>query len=392
MLWRTQFFLVLFVAMTIMLAAFINCMTLLWATWPRSGPSDVTAPTISSVVHVAQIYDPYLFVGRVAVFRVTFSEAMDQAYGTGTRLQLNIATPAGDEWADFVEWESPTVARYSLTITAAMSDTNGISANSLDINSGDLKDLAGNNADLVFDPIPLDDIRVVMRGMFYGTDFTQGADAQKLYGTVGSTQVSAIEGQLGDTTGADGNDPAFASHGMTFDANKVVKAIGANGDFDRLCKTNVPWTVYFRARVDISVSGAWSIFFSNADPTGSGNGTYFHGYTSGGNLGLTANFNASGNNWNAGLSGAQWATFTFSCDGSNNVSCWVNGALVSAQSVTSNVSPNKKGRIQQVEGYEAVAYIGGMPMRMRFAGMCDVEHSVAEVAANHAFIETLSTT
>lgn len=387
MLWRTQFFLVLFVAMTIMLAAFLNCMTLLWATWPRSGPSDVTAPTISSVVHVAQIYDPYLFVGRVAVFRVTFSEAMDQAYGTGTRLQLNIATPAGDEWADFVEWESPTVARYSLTITAAMSDTNGISANSLDINSGDLKDLAGNNADLVFDPIPLDDIRVVMRGMFYGTDFTQGADAQKLYATIGGTQISASTGTRGDGTGSDATDPTWDADGAAFDGGDYFSSLPYSGLLDKIDNPGV-YSIYGLIYVSSNTPKRFTIFTSvGGGADWAAGGTEFalyqdgrvtatNNHALGGTYIMTPDVAWRTEGWHTCAWVSDGTTVKFYWDGLLDSHTFTGYATTTLQTTPANV------RIGTGE-FGMTNMVGG---KMRAFTASNVAHSDAEVSANHSFL------
>lgn len=379
---RSIGFVIIYASLTLVLGTILT-------TLRTNGPSDVTAPTISgAAIDYGAHDDPseYWHYGHTIYLVLTFDEEMDTATGAGATATLTIGGVA--KTATYFGWSA---GELYLRYVFDGSEKGAMSFSSpLVLASGTLTDLAGNDATLTFTPPNTATFKAVMRGVTFGTNFVQGADAQKLYSKFRSVTISAAQGQLGDTTGSDANDPAFASHGMTFDANEIVKDIGSNGDFDRLCKINVPWTIYFRARVDISVSGKWSIFFAAGNPL-SGGGAYFNGYTSGGNLYISSNVENTCS-WDAGLSGAQWATFTFSCDGANNITAWVNGASLGAQGTScSNPSPNKKGRIQQVEGYEAVAYIGGMPMLMRALTICNVEHSSAEVADNHALLAVLPT-
>lgn len=355
---------------------------------PAGAAGDATAPTISTVVEVAQGYDPYLFVNRGLVLKATFSEPMDPLTGTGTRIAVNFGGTT--KYCTFSSWSSTTEALYVYLLDGTEHDEDGLTVSSpIDLNGGTLKDVAGNDATLTFSAPSLSSFRVVLRGMVWGTDFTQGADAQKLYSAIGNTTITSDTGTLGSTTGSDAEDPSFENYGMSFGAGLYVKDIGSNGQFDRLGNTSLAWSIHFRVRIDVSVSGAYAQLF-NCGNYSTGGGGNFHGYTSAGNLGLTyENPGYASASWNAGLSGAQWATFSFVCAGAGSVKCYVNGALISAQSVSVSAAANLKAEIQKANGLGA-AWANGMPFRARCIAYCTVEHSADEVDAVHDYFAQMA--
>lgn len=226
------------------------------------------------------------------------------------------------------------------------------------------------------------------RGLVWATDFTEGADDQVLYNTLEGETIGTGTGQLGSTTGSDADDPTWENYGLNCDAGLFVKDIGSNGQFDRLGNTSQAWSIHFRSRIDVSVSGSYAQLF-NCGNYSTGGGGNFHGYTSAGNLGLTyENPGYASASWNAGLSGAQWATFSFTCDGAGSVKCYVNGALISAQSVSASAAANLKAEIQKANGLGA-AWANGMPFRARCILYCDVEHDSTEVSDVHTLLAAL---
>ncbi|WP_233202433.1 Ig-like domain-containing protein [Limnohabitans sp. JirII-31] len=110
---------------------------------------DTTAPTVSGVAITSAtgIQNSTLNAGDVVSVTVTMSEAtvVDLTGGT-PRIGLNIGGTT--VYASYASGSGSTALVFNYTVLAGQTDANGISiaANSLALNSGTLKDAAGNNA------------------------------------------------------------------------------------------------------------------------------------------------------------------------------------------------------------------------------------------------------
>lgn len=356
---------------------------------PAGAAGDATAPTISTVVEVAQGYDPYLFVNRGLVLKATFSEPMDPLTGTGTRIAVNFGGTT--KYCTFSSWSSTTEALYVYLLDGTEHDEDGLTVSSpIDLNGGTLKDVAGNNATLTFSPPSLSSFRVVLRGLAWGTDFTQGADAQKLYSVIGNTQITADVGQLGSTSGSDADDPTFQNYGMYFAANHFVKDIGSVGQFDRLCVNNLPWSFHIRVWVDLSVTSNYAIPFNTSDASGGG-GVEFLVNTQFGIMAVSGPWGGHNPEHPPGISSSKWITISWVCDGAGNVETYADGVSLGSYSYGGVTASGVKASIQRREnapGWQT--WLGGQPMKLRCMAFCTVTHSSAEVDAVHDYFAQMA--
>lgn len=351
---------------------------------------DAVAPTITSVAKVSQSYDPYLFAPRGIVFRITFSEAMDTATGSGARVQMTIGSTT--RYADYSGWEDSTHMLCTYLTVAGDHDEDGITVVSpLVLSSGTLKDLAGNNCALTFSPPDLSALRVVLRGQVWGSSFDQGADAQLMYGVLNGTTTSAYTGNRGQTTGADSSDPTFENYGLSFDGGDYV-TLPSDAAVADIVDTTSTWSVHLRVRRIANPNELpehWYATYASSGAVGSFLTTY---RTGGNDYVYAANVNnAAPNGYIVVAPGviptAQWITFSIVANGTgaNKITFYVDGVSIgttSWQTITRNVAPT----IGISAAWPALI---GNGTRLRAISICNVAHSADEVAAAHAFLASL---
>jgi hypothetical protein len=111
---------------------------------------DITAPTLSGGVAISSasgVQNSMLNAGDNVSVTATFSESVivDNASGTPT---LTLVVGSGNRTATYASGSESTPLVFQYTIQAGETDTDGISigANALALNSGTIRDVAGNNA------------------------------------------------------------------------------------------------------------------------------------------------------------------------------------------------------------------------------------------------------
>ena len=112
---------------------------------------DTTAPTVSSVAITGATgaVSNYVNTGDVVTATVTFSEAVT-VVTTGGTPYLNLNIGGTTVQAAYASGSGTTSLTYTYTVVSGLSDSSGISvdANSLNLNSGTIKDAGGNSATL----------------------------------------------------------------------------------------------------------------------------------------------------------------------------------------------------------------------------------------------------
>ena len=112
---------------------------------------DSVAPTVSSVAITSATgaQNNYLNAGDVVTTTATFSEAVT-VVTTGGTPYLNLNINGTTVQAAYASGSGSTALTFSYTILAGQTDVNGISidGNSLNLNSGTIKDASGNSATL----------------------------------------------------------------------------------------------------------------------------------------------------------------------------------------------------------------------------------------------------
>jgi large repetitive protein len=112
---------------------------------------DSTAPTVSSVAitSASGSQNNYLNAGDVVTATATFNEAVT-VVTTGGTPYLNLNINGSQVQASYASGSGTTALTFTYTILSGQTDANGISinANSLNLNSGTIKDAVGNSATL----------------------------------------------------------------------------------------------------------------------------------------------------------------------------------------------------------------------------------------------------
>jgi hypothetical protein len=108
---------------------------------------DTTVPTITSVSSTAS--DTYYRAGDIIPISLTFSEAVT-VVTTGGTPTITLETGASDQSVSYSSGSGSTTIIFNYTVQAGdtSSDLNYVATNSLALNSGTIKDSAGNNATL----------------------------------------------------------------------------------------------------------------------------------------------------------------------------------------------------------------------------------------------------
>lgn len=344
---------------------------------------DTEAPTISTVVEVAQGYDPYLFVNRGLVLKATFSEPMDPLTGTGTRIAVNFGGTT--KYCSFSSWSSTTEALYVYLLDGTEHDEDGLTVSSpIDLNGGTLKDVAGNNATLTFSPPSLSSFRVIWRGLQWGTDFTEGADAQKLYGVIRNTQISEETGVRGSGTGSDSNDPTWGADGAEFDGGDYFSSVPYDDILDFIDNPGV-YSIYGMVYIP-STSSEMTIFTTVSQLTSwAGGGTEFTLYTGGyvtacNNHALSGTFIITPDtDWRT----VGWHTCAWVSDGTTVKFYW--DGVKDSHTFTGYGSTTIQTQLDRVRIGNGNFGVNNTPgSKMKFFAACNVAHTDAEVAAAHA--------
>lgn len=341
-------------------------------------PSDTTAPAITSVTASA---GTYYFVGRTITFTVTFSEAVTV---TGMpRIALTIG--AATRYATYASGSGTTTLTFTYTFVVGDTDTDGFAATSpMELNSGTIRDAAGNNATLTFSAPDLSLKRALFRGMFLGTDFTQGADAQKLYFTIGSTQISAQTGTRGSGSGAGADDPAWGATGAEFDGGDYFSSIPYTGLMDKIDNPGV-YTLMALVYISSNTPKRMTIFTSvGGGADWAAGGTEFALYSDG-RVTATNNNALSGTyimtpdvawrteGWHTCAWVSDATTVKFYWDGVLDSHTFTGYGSTTLQTTPANV------RI----GHGEFGMTNMVGSKMQYFVACNVAHTAAEVAAAH---------
>ncbi|ATE60095.1 hypothetical protein CCZ27_09160 [Thauera sinica] len=234
-------------------------------------PYDTKAPTVSAVVLSDASGDQNNFLNANDIIQatVTFTEAVTV---TGTpQLALTIGGTAVQ--ANYVAGSGTTTLTFTYTILAGQTDTDGISlgANALGLNSGTIKDAAGNNATLTH--------AAVAANASYKVDTTAPAAPTLALGTgvlYGATAAEATQGSGVVTVSAE----AGASIEVTFTngADTVVKTLTATGAAQAVTLTSANLTTLGDGTITVSAvatdpagnpspAGTTSFLLDRAAPT-----------------------------------------------------------------------------------------------------------------------------
>lgn len=348
---------------------------------PAGAAGDTTAPTITSVSLVSQTYNPYLHRLCGISLKVDFSEEMDTTTGYGVTASLTIGGVSKTATNSAFIGQS----LYLFYIFDG-SEKGSISVSSpLVLASGTLKDLAGNNCTLTFTPPDTSALIAVMRGVVWATDFSQGANAQVLYGAARNVTVSASTGQRGSTTGSDTEDPTWGADGAQFASDQRFVDIGSNGEFDFLGKpASSAWSFHCRCKPTWDGTSNGHILFENGANVrfwwAANYGEFSFYFTCNGTshsifyLGTTTNFK----------------TISVVADGAGNVSFYVNGTFNSTITSANNSTSTAKANINYSPVYGAGSWIAARACTNRALYICNVAHDATEVANAHTFLSSLA--
>gem|GEM_PF-3588813 len=174
---------------------------------------DGTVPVVSGTI--AAPADKTYTVGETLTFTVTFSENVTVT-GTGSTLGLDIGGAARSAVYDSKTANSIT---YSYTVQAGDNDTDGIEITGLALNGGEIRDAAGNNADLALAGHlpPLDAVRVDTAGPVLTTATVDGNSMVLSFADVGALDATHPPG-LGDFTVTVAGETVTVT-GVTVDAS-----------------------------------------------------------------------------------------------------------------------------------------------------------------------------
>ncbi|MBR9971305.1 cadherin-like domain-containing protein [Magnetospirillum sulfuroxidans] len=177
--------------------------------------ADITAPTVSSVTLPS---NSTYKTGDNLDFTVKFDEAVTI---TGTpRIAITLDT-GGTVYADYQSGTGTTDVVFRYTVASGNVDTTGISVGALGLNSGTIKDAAGNVADLTaFSPgstanVKIDAVAPVFTNNSGGTSVSvNAAENQSAVTTVTTTDATAVTYAI--TGGADAAKFGLSSGVLTF--------------------------------------------------------------------------------------------------------------------------------------------------------------------------------
>lgn len=172
--------------------------------------SDVAGPNLLSVTASA---DTYYFPGKTITLTATFD---DTTTVTGTP-RIAITIGSNTRYATYTGGSGSSVLTFAYALVSADTDTDGfVVASPIDLNGGTLKDAANNDATPTFTPPSTSSKRAVLRGITYGTDFTQGADSQVLYSVLDGVTVIGTNAVRGSSSASSPDDPDWQSYGAYY--------------------------------------------------------------------------------------------------------------------------------------------------------------------------------
>lgn len=368
-------------------------MTLLWATSASTGPSDVTAPTITSVTASA---GTYYFVGRTLTLTANFDEEVTV---TGTpRIALTIG--AATRYATYASGSGTTTLTFTYTFVVGDTDTDGFAATSpIELNSGTIKDAAGNDATLTFSAPDMSAKRAVLRGVTWATDF-ELRSVPDLEGKLSGTLIDSAVGVQGSTINSDTNDPFWIPDtGVRYDGNDYFSSVPyAGGKSDYLDSTTT-WSFHRREYIGV---GQHVVLFNSADAgmsSGMGSWALVYGGIGAWVYWVNAN-NISAGSGNGGYrctgawSGADHGYFTISivssAAGAGGIKVYIDGVLYGTITGATAVAVQTDPTIVTI-GYSPNAgpIHTGVNNISRAQAFCNVAHTDAEVMANHLHLASL---
>lgn len=220
----------------------------------------------------------------------------------------------------------------------------------------------------------------LLRGLTYGTDFTQGADDQVLYSVLSGYTTTGTNGTRGGTSAANSDDPTWTSSGASFDGGDMFSDLPYGSGVSDYIDTTAIFSIH--ARVYAKASGKAPIWSSmQADVLkgtefllSSGYGALFIQNLGGFKI---ASWSDASDNWH-----------TFSVTG--DASTWriyVDGSQI--DSGTAHTCPASTTANDIRSGYSYSAGYASSGTKYRALAICNVKHSDSEVAAIHAKMATL---
>ncbi|WP_273163110.1 DUF4347 domain-containing protein [Massilia timonae] len=176
---------------------------------------DAVAPAVLGNI-TAPIGDSYR-AGEVLTFKVTFNENIVVTVG-GAPSTLGLTIGSTARSASYVSSDANSVT-YSYTVQAGDNDTDGIEITGLALNGGEIRDAAGNNADLALAGHlpPLDAVRVDTAGPVLTTATVDGNSMMLSFADVGALDATHPPA-LGDFTVTVAGETVTVT-GVTVDAS-----------------------------------------------------------------------------------------------------------------------------------------------------------------------------
>jgi hypothetical protein len=211
-----------------------------------------------------------------------------------------------------------------------------------------------------------------LRGLTWGTDFTQGADSGLLYSVIDGTTTNAGTGSLAG--------PTWISAGISVDGNDMIYGLPYSGGAANYIDTTYIFSIH--ARVYAKASGNLPVWSScTSDIT---KGTEF--CLASAHSGFLVQ-NAGGvriYSWSDGSD--NWHTFSLTGD-NTNWRVYVDGSLV--DTLGRYTCPENPTAGDIIIGYSRSRGYATNGSKYRALAICNVKHSDSEVAAIHTAMAAL---
>lgn len=355
-----------------------------------SGVGDSVAPTLTSVTASA---GTYYFVGRTLTLTATFDEAVTV---TGTP-RIAVTIGSNTRYATYASGTGTDTLTFTYTfVVGDTSAGSGFTATSpIDLNSGTIKDEAGNNATLTFSAPSMTSKRAVLRGVTWATDFEMPS-VPDLPGVVNGTTISAAVGVQGSTINSDTNDPTWiAGEGARFDGNDYFSSLPYDGGYADYVDTTTTWSLHTRFYLP---TGASHSLWNSSKPGESTQGTSFLQYGANGKLyAYNANNHSSGGSDGGYLApgiavdaSAAYYTVSFVCSaaGAGGIKVYVNGVQTGTITAATNTEQDEPA-VVQIGDRGSLGVSTSANVKTRLLAFSNVAHSADEVADMHAFAASL---
>jgi len=259
---------------------------------------DATAPTVSTIAFSSSpaVGDTFAAAENIDV-TVTFNEAVI-VVTTGGTPAVTVTVGASAKTAAYVSGSGTTALVFRYTIQSGDADADGISisANQLALNSGTIKDAAGNNATLTHSAVTTDANRKVatasnnlLTGLvsYWKMDEASGnaIDAHGTNDLTDNNTVGTLTGKIGDCRDFSGTNEYF-SHADNAD-------LSVDGtSFSFAFWVNLDSVTGLRALISKRDEAGTGEFVIYANAGGGGNAPQFFNYTSGFNGVIASTFGA----------------------------------------------------------------------------------------------------